>query len=218
MSVEKVTIIIPVIRQEQAQICLAAVWQNAGIPDEAIDVIMETDNEGIGAPKMVKKLTDKAANDLVMFLGDDTIPKADFLKNALQAAEAFPAKQGIVGLNDLFHDGNEMATHFLGHKAMLPYLGGEFFHTGYIHMMCDLELTRRAKAAGRYVWAEDAIIEHDHPIVRGESVRGTEYEQLYNDRVILRDRALFNWRQANGWPTTNDLWRKGRRQDDTEKN
>ena len=163
-----ITIIIPVVRLDKIERCMDAADENSGIPDNEYEILAIEDTESIGCPKMIKKIVDQCETNLVMFLGDDTIPQKDYLKNALAAMAKLPDGWGLVGLNDLQQDGRELATHWLADKRLLPLLGGEFFHTGYAHHFCDRELTVRCKEMGKYIWAKDAIILHSHPAFGGE--------------------------------------------------
>jgi len=193
----KVSVIIPVIRTEKARRCIEAVERTSnGWP---IEIVSEEDTERIGCPKMVARLVAQSTGQLVAFLGDDTVPLLGWLTAALTAMATLPDDWGMVGLNDQHNDGNLLATHWLADKRLLPMLGGEFFHTGYRHTFCDNELITRCKALGRYVWAADALIEHDHPIVRGESMEGTDYEWAYRADNWYHDQRLFKRRQREGW-------------------
>jgi GT2 family glycosyltransferase len=185
----KVTIIIPVIRPEGLERCVNAIKENAGIPESEYQILHEVDAGGIGAPLMVKKLTDRAPDDLVMFLGDDTIPQPGFLREALAAMEALPDGWGLVGLNDLYHSSSGPATHWLASKKLLPLVGGEFFHTGYYHWFCDNELTDRARSLGRFVWAGNAVIKHDNDeIKRGGHVRDDQKDAFEHDKRLYMER------------------------------
>jgi len=157
----KVSIIIPVIRQHLLSDLILAIHDNAGIPINDYEIVSEYDKDRIGAPKMVKKLTDKTKYNLVMFVGDDCVPQKDFVKNALEAMNSLPDQWGIVGLNDMQRPLGEAPTHWLGHKKMLEYCG-EFFHTGYIHQYCDNELFLWASTLGHYKMAKNAKILHNH--------------------------------------------------------
>jgi len=165
---KSVSIIIPVIRPEKVDRCKKAAIENAGIDASRIEIVSEVDVDRIGAPKIVKRLVNKSTHGLVLFLGDDTIPQPNYLINALAAMETLPDGWGLVGLNDQFHDGNQLATHWLADKRLLEHLNNEFFHTGYIHCFCDNELIDRCRELDRYVWAQDAVIEHDHPLITGK--------------------------------------------------
>lgn len=202
----KVSIIIPVIRPEKAQRCIDAIKQNAGIPADQYEIITEEDKERIGCPKMVKRLTEKTQFDIVCFLGDDNIPQTDFLKNALEAMSFIPEGWGLVGFNDNPRK-TASATQWLAHKALLPHLNGEFFHTGYTHCFCDDELVHRCIGMGRFMYAYNAIIFHDHPLVQGktkeeiESMMDEDYKRVYDQTVYKADQLLFERRRANHWVT-----------------
>jgi len=189
----KASIIIPVIQPELGERCIKAIYQNAGIDKSQYEVVTAEDRERIGCPKMVKRLVAMTRFDCVMFLADDTFPYPDFLRYALEAMDTLPDKWGLVGLNDLHHDGNILATHWMGHKNLLPLLDGEFFHTGYYHCFSDQELLARCKGLGRYVWCKNAMIYHDHPDFTGKE-RNEDYKRVYCKENYGHDKNLFNER------------------------
>lgn len=189
----KVSIIIPVIRPDKAARVLRLVEENAGYPYEVITAV---DEERIGAPKMVKRLVDKTNYDLVCFLGDDSLPEKDFLKNAVAAMEEIPGGWGLVGFND--KTGRNLATHWLAHKKLLPFLDGEFFHIGYVHCFCDNELQERSSLLRRYVYAEDAVVLHDHPLIGKTKETDEDYKRVYAKEVYGADKELF-YRRRKAW-------------------
>lgn len=180
---KKVSIIIPVIRPESAIRCKDAIKQNAGIPENQYEIISMQDIGGIGCPKMVEKLTKHASHDLVMFLGDDTLPEKDFLKHAIEAMESLPDGWGVVGLNtqDIRVENGNPLAHWMAHKKMLEHIpGGNFFSTEYAHCWGDNELKDIADDLGRWVWAEKSKIIHEHPINKtAEYDEG--YQKAYSD-------------------------------------
>ena len=128
----KVSIIIPIIRPESAARCKKAIRENAGISVKQYEIIDSVDTSGVGCPRMVKVLTRIANHDLVMFLGDDTVPQKDFLKNALIAMDTLPDGWGVVGLNTEDPRGSNPMAHWMAHKKMLKHIeGGDFFSTDY---------------------------------------------------------------------------------------
>jgi len=198
-----VSIIIPVIRPDKAKRCIAAIEANAGIPRPKFEIIAEEDTERIGCPKMVAKLVAKAKGDMVCFLGDDTIPQPGFLNEALNAMAAFLDGWGLVGFNDN-PDAARSCTHWLAHTKLLPHLDGEFFHTGYKHCFCDNELKTRAQALGRYIYAYNAILKHDHVAFEGGDAlkqiqeKGDEdlkraYSHYKEDMALYKSRLLSQW-------------------------
>lgn len=167
----------------------------AGPTGDAVtcEVLAAEDVDRIGCPAMVAKLTAMARGEHVMFLGDDTIPQPGFLRSALEAMESLPDGWGLVALNDGIHNGH-LATHWLASKRLLEHLpGGEFFHTGYRHCFCDRELTDIARELGRYVYAPEAKIIHDHPQVTGAQT-DEHYQRVYSQEVFQADQRTY-WRR-----------------------
>jgi GT2 family glycosyltransferase len=197
-----ISIIIPIIRPEKAGRCIEAILKNAGIDRSLYEIITEEDTKRIGAPKMVKKMTDSCKGDLVCFLGDDTIPGKDFLKHAVDVMETLPDGWGLVGFDDNVRLKGQMksSAHWLADRRLLPLLGSEFFHTGYWHCWCDNELSLRCTELGRYVFCEEAYIYHDHPIVDPGS-DDPDYRRVYSDEWLAHDVILFRKRKRNNWQT-----------------
>ncbi|OPY78290.1 MAG: Glycosyl transferase family 2 [Syntrophorhabdus sp. PtaU1.Bin153] len=195
-----ISIIIPVIRPEKAARCIEAITNNACIPLDQIEILAERDTEGIGCPEMVKKLTDRAKYDNVMFLGDDTIPKYGFALIALEKMNEFPDGWGVVGLNtqdDRPGVGFNDHAHWMAHKKMLEYIpGGAFFPTDYRHCYGDDELKEIAIEIGRWTVAEDAKILHDHP-VNGTSDYDEGYQKAYDDGAYAQDWKTYHLRKID---------------------
>ena len=187
-----VSIIIPVIREDRVNDCIETIKRNAVVPDTKYEIITEVDYDRIGCPKMVKKLTERAMHDFVMFLGDDTVPQRGFLTQAMFAMQQLPDGWGMVGLNDGIHDGAaNCATHWLAHKNLLKHCeNNEFFYTGYLHCCCDKELTDIAIENGRYIWAENAKLIHNHPI-RDLSFEDSDYVRVYSREQVRKDQKLY---------------------------
>lgn len=185
---QKVSIIIPIIRPESAQRCIKAIKKNAGIDINQYEIVTGIDSDEVGCPKMVKRLVEKAKYNLVMFLGDDTVPQKDFLKNALTAMESLPDGWGVVGLNT--EPGNPVA-HWMADKRMLKYIdGGCFFSTEYKHCWCDNELKDIADELGRWKFAEDAKIEHKHPINKSADW-DNGYAKAYSEEAKKHDQKTY---------------------------
>jgi GT2 family glycosyltransferase len=174
-----ISIIIPIIRPESAERCISAIKKNIGLPIDQYEIVSEMDTHEAGCPEMVKKLTEKAKYDLVMFLGDDTIPEPGFMKYALEAMESLPDAWGVVGLNT--KPDNPLA-HWLAHKKMLDHIsGGAFFSTEYAHCWGDNELKDIAEELGRWVFAKEARIDHIHPI-NDSAPYDKHYQKAYSEK------------------------------------
>jgi len=181
-----VSIVVPVVRTEKGKRCIRHAIKNAGISPAHIEIVTEYDTHRIGAPEMVKRLVGMTSHDLVMFLGDDTIPQPGYMRHALDAMQKLPGGWGLVGLNDQQRNGKTLATHWLADKRMLNLLDGEFFCTDYRHCFCDRELTDIAIEHDRYIWAEDAKIEHDHPMFTHEE-SDIDYQRAYDKDTYIND-------------------------------
>jgi GT2 family glycosyltransferase len=195
-----ISIIIPFIRPDKVVRCCNAIIENSGMPRAEYEIVTEEDVDRIGAPKMVKRLVAKSKGQMICYLGDDTIPQKDFLKNALEAMETLPDGWGLVGLDDNIRLKGTVkaAAHWLADKRLLPFLDGEFFHTGYKHCWCDNELTVRATELGRYIFCEEAYIYHDHVIANPKN-DDVHYRRAYSQDWQIHDCVLFRKRRANGW-------------------
>jgi len=194
MPSNKVSIVIPIIRPEKAKRCIDAIHLNAGVPIDHYEILTEEDTRRIGCPEMVKRLVERSTNDLICFLGDDTIPQPNFLKIAIDMMAKLPDGWGLVGLNDKYNDQHGPFTHWLAHRNLLKFTDGEFFHTGYKHTYCDNELKDRAMEIGHCGWARNAIVEHDHPMNKKETLTG-DYERVYSDEYIEHDQWLYKTRK-----------------------
>ena len=187
----KVSIIIPIIRPAGAKRCEEAIVKNAGVPRDQYEIVSAVDADGVGCPEMVKMLTQKTKYDIVMFLGDDTEPQEDFLKNALREMHDLPDGWGVVGLNS---GGNPLA-HWMAHKNILEHIeGGNFFSTDYAHCWGDNELRDIADDLGCWVYAEDSIIEHYHPVF-DTAEWDDGYEKAYSPENKMHDESTYHRRK-----------------------
>jgi len=199
----KIDILIPTTRPKLLKRCLKAIEENAGIPEDQYDIYTKTDFKKIGCPSMLCDMTNETSHQYVCFVGDDSIPEKDFLKNALDAMKELPDKWGLVGFCNTFNGvaTNNTAGHFLADRRILPLLDNEFFHHGYRHGHCDTEMTERAMEHGKYCWAAKAVIENPHPICNlitgGERDPMDETYNMIDDRKIqMLDQNLFYERKA----------------------
>jgi len=189
-----ISVILPVIRPEKAKRCVEALRGQTAEVLGYVDgvrgqLVSARDTKRIGCPRMVAKLVGRSHGGLFLFLGDDTIPQPGMIEAALKVMATLPDGWGLVGLNDGLHEGR-VATHWLADRRVLGLTGGEFFHTGYRHCFCDRELTDICQEAGRYAYAKDALLVHDHPVNTGEAP-DADYARVYSPAVYEADRALY---------------------------
>lgn len=217
-TTRKISVVVPIVRQDKARRCIEAIKKNAGLPLDQFEIVQAVDVDGVGCPVMVKNLVEKTRYDLVMFLGDDTIPEPGFMAAALAVMDSLPDGWGVVGLNTEDPKGTNFKAHWLAHKAMLSLIpGGAFFAVDYRHCFCDDELYDIAVENNRWVMAEDARILHDHPInkkgdaddlhlVKAYGNGAFEHDQkTYWRRKHERMRELFGTRLGVAWPLTDDM-------------
>lgn len=200
-----ISICIPTIRpQNMPSLCLE-IDINAGIPSGEYEIVTWEDTERIGCPAMLQKLVDGSNGDLVCFVGDDTMPEPDFLKNALESMESLPDGWGVVGLNS---QKSRHAAHFLADKRMLDIMPDRmFFHTDYKHCWCDHELTDIAIEHGRFIFADNARLKHNHPVFNSAPL-DADYCRVYSDEYkkhdkktyFKRKRARYGKKLAIGFP------------------
>jgi len=189
----KVSICMPVIRVEQSLKCIEAILENVGIPHEDYEIVTAIDYERIGFPLMFKNLVERAKYDLICLLADDTFPKKDFLKIALDEMDKLPDGWGVVGFNS---DGNDHA-HFLADRRMEQFIeDGDLYSTEYEHCFGDDELKDIAIEQGRWAYAEDAVVEHRHPMF-GTAKPDKDYDNAYNDGKFQRDRETYLCRRID---------------------
>ena len=195
-----ISIIIPIIRPEKAARCIKSAKETAGLPECEYEFVTEEDKDRIGCPKMVRKLTKKASGSLICFLGDDTIPQESFLMHALVDMAGLPDGWGLVGIDDQIRlkDRIKAPAHWLADKRLLPYLDGDFFHTGYRHCYCDNELADRCAAIGRYKFSERSFVYHDHVIMDADN-DDKDYQRVYNNDNLIHDLMLYRHRRTNNW-------------------
>jgi len=218
---DNVSIVIPIIRPECAERCIAAIKENAGVSPDSYEIITEEDVDRIGCPRMIKRLVDKSRYDYVMFLGDDTIPEPGFISEALKAMHQFRDGWGVVGLNTQDNEtGGNKYAHWMAHKKIREYIdGGDFFPIDYSHAWCDAELHDIASEIGRRAIAEDARITHVHPrnrsagwddhYDRAYSKESCQHDWLmYCRRKIARNRRNYGMKLAIAWPLIDPMMHK----------
>jgi hypothetical protein len=98
-----------------------------------------------------------------------------------------PEGWGVVGFNT--NPGNDHA-HWMADRRILAHIpGGNFFSTEFHHCFGDDELKDIASELGRWAYATDAEIEHDHPVNTGES--DPWYEKAYGGGKFQDDKTTY---------------------------
>lgn len=194
----KVSIVIPTLgRKEKLDRLLSLISQEACYKNYEVIVKQDSFENRKGVPRLVAEGVSESNGELIMYLGNDCVPRTGFLSNAVwQMYKSFgDLMDGLVGLNDEYWHG-EWATHWLASKKLLPQLEGEFFSTEYLHTGCDNELTERCRNVGKYAWAENARVYHDHPLQNNfsESTMDEVYKLAYDPKSLEVDKATLERR------------------------
>ena len=122
-------------------------------------------------------------SERLLFLGADDL---EFHPGWLEACvEKLEEGADVVGTQDLCNPAvirGEHATHFLVMRDYVELLGtideaGKILHEGYEHEYVDNELIETAKARGVYAFANDAVVEHLHPLV-GKAPTDELYDRM----------------------------------------
>jgi hypothetical protein len=186
MISDKISIIIPVVRQESAERCIESVHKYLPMAE----VVTEVDFDEIGCPKMVARLTKQTTKDWVLFLGDDTEVEPGF-EDALETtlSEMPDGWWGVVGV---WTQPGNFQGHWMAHKRMLSILPDEqFFNEAYQHCYCENELKEIAEEHGRWIKCEGAKLLHHHPANYGEEFDDEFYKRAYGDEKYLLDKATY---------------------------
>jgi glycosyltransferase involved in cell wall biosynthesis len=202
-------------RAERAERCLRQLRETTAGHEVEIVAAVDADAE---TAKRIGELVDKllycpeyrgcsrawndclreAEGDPIVFAADDLLFEGDWLGEALEALVLFDEGWGMVGFNDGHWNGNELATHYLmSRRFIVEVLGGVVAWDFYRHSFNDLEVNARAKAAGRYVWAEAAMVRHEHWLFGDREQDPTDTRTL-GDHADAQ--AIYAERAAAGFP------------------
>lgn len=134
-----------------------------------------------------------------LVLGNDDLWWGDnWLTEALAALETLPDCDGLVGLNDCAPIERDFATFYLmTRRYCARENGGVLACPHYQHNYIDPEACARAIRAGRYVYADKAIVDHRHWLW-GKSNKDSTYAEI--DPTLEADRAMYEKRAAAGFP------------------
>lgn len=177
------------------QIIVAAADTDSAALKDANLVLWEQEPQGCSAAW--NRCLKWANGDPIVFAADDLEWGEGWLDAALAKLAEFDEGWGLVGFND-GHWGSELSTHYLmSRRFIVEVLGGVVAWDFYRHSFNDAEVNDRARAAGRYAWAEDARVYHRHWIFG-------DREQDDTDRKTLGDHAaserIYKERKAAGFP------------------
>ena len=154
-------------------------------------------SEHEGCSKAWNACLAESTGDPVVFAADDLIWRPGWLEASLAKLGEFEGGWGLVGFND-GHWGAELSTHYLmSRRFIVEVLGGVVAWEFYRHSFNDLETCERARRAGRYAWAEEAHVEHEHWLFGGREQDETDMRTLADH---ARSKQLYDERAAAGFP------------------
>lgn len=141
----------------------------------------------------------ESKGEQIVFAADDLVWGPGWLEAAQAKLAELPDGWGMVGFNDGHWNGDELATHYLmSRRFVIEVLGGVVAWDFYEHSFNDVEVNDRAKAAGRYVWAPEALVRHEHWTYGDRPQDATDSRTLARHGVA---EAKYRERQAAGFPT-----------------
>ncbi len=105
-----------------------------------------------------------ATGEYIVVAADDLTFMTGWLHEAMKVMVEAHRGDGLVGFNDLHHDGQTgISTHFLlSRDFIIDYLGGRVAWECYPTQYSDMEINIRARRAEKYAWAVRAVVRHDH--------------------------------------------------------
>lgn len=171
----------------------------SSLADLPIERIVSSERKGaiVGWNAAVRHVPDA---DAYVLAADDVLFHDGWLGEALAALERLPNADGVVGLNDL-GVGNryrDFAPHYLMTRGfMARYHGGVLAIPAYQHYACDMETSERAQWAGRFVYADKAIVEH---VACYEGKAPVDEVYRTADSTRAADRLLFLRRRQGNFP------------------
>jgi len=137
--------------------------------------------------------------------GEYIVPASDdvwfddrWLEAAMHEMKKFPEGGGMVALNDTHHNGAELATLFLASRWFIcNCMNGVLFFECYKYWHSDIEATERAKRVGRYTWAKNSVVRHDH---WAWGTRAEDDTDRLNKKFLDESAGICARRREAGWP------------------
>ena len=217
-----VSVILPTTgRKDRAVACLSRLLESVKQPVEVICVvdhdessylaIHDIDIPGLGKVVDISysgqyRGIGRSFNDgLALSRGEYIVPASDdvwfedgWLEAAMREMKKLPEGGGLVALNDTHHNGAELATLFMASRWFIcKYMNGVLFFECYRYWHSDIEATERAKRAGRYAWAKNSVVRHDH---WAWGTRAEDNTDRLNKKFLDESAVICARRREAGWP------------------
>jgi GT2 family glycosyltransferase len=137
-----------------------------------------------------------ATGDYLVMAADDLTWGKNWLDESFKALDSIGGS-GVVGFNDL-SKGGDLGTHYLvSRDYAIDKWGGVLAVPHYKHYWLDVEATARAKQDRRYIWAENAVVEHRHHLW-GKAKEDATYKR--GDGMMKIDGKTYKKRQRKRFP------------------
>jgi len=141
-----------------------------GDEDARVNIVY-SDIEPRGSVRAWNDGLKEARGEYICLWSDDAMPHAYFLDNALPMFKQWPDGVGYVAFNDLHVNPDQLSVFYIAHREyIVKYQGGVLVYPCYQGLFSNLESTMRAMIAGKFGYADTAIVEHLRPISRERAV------------------------------------------------
>lgn len=131
--------------------------------------------------------------DVLAFMGDDMVPRADNWDMDLADA----AEGGVAYGNDLLQ-GERLATQWFVDAEVIAKVG-YMCPPGMVHMYCDNAIMDLGRGIGRLTYLDDVVIEHLHPFA-GKADMDASYEETNAPEQYASDLAVYEAWKLKGLP------------------
>lgn len=169
----------------------------SAIPSMGFRIVLDYSTDYRGCSRAWNAALNESTGDPVVLAADDLEFQHGWLDAALERLAEHPDGWGLVGFND-GHWGEELSTHYLMSRRLVDEVfGGVIAWEAYKHSFNDREANARARAAGRYAWAENARVHHRHWIF------GERHQDPTDTRMLglhPESQQAFEQREAAGFP------------------
>jgi glycosyltransferase involved in cell wall biosynthesis len=155
--------------------------------------VVDWDPEYRGCSQAWNDALSLSKGDPVVLAADDLVFEDGWLGASLACLEEFEDGWGLVGFNDGHTDNRDWSTHYMVSRRMIcEVFGGVIAWEHYTHSFNDVEACERAKRAGRYAWAEDARVTHEHWLFGDRPKDDTDTKNLggwHDSERVYRERS-----------------------------
>lgn len=165
------------------------------IEDDRITMIVCED----GLPPVEKwnRGAEQATGEAIMMGADDLWFASGWYAAACAALDKLPNQSGLVGVNGLEPIERDFSTHYIATRSYIySFTDGCLVAPYYWQYFVDLEGCYKAQHLGRYLYAQDCVVEHRH-VLWGKAQEDETYQR--SAPHYAEDESIFKHRQALGF-------------------